>query len=260
MKQELSLVSDLLNNKISSRIVYNTLYNATFLKDYNYFQFISISIADYLFDNSSQGKLKTQLDKLDNVLLLTFEHNIVILNLMKSRINKNTEPLCEILNRNKLIAGASNVFDDLFNAYTYYLQSIHAVRFNVMSISSGPIYSYTDISFYHLISNISFNQLISYCSQNIVDIYQDDLKNHSSNLDTLYNYIRYGKNITQVAKHMFVHRNTINYRISNIKDIYELNLDDADAVYTYYFSTLILKYISFTNDQKKGDDLSNFKE
>ena len=243
-QQELNLVSDLLHNKVTSRIIFNTRLESTYFKEFNYYQIISINVSNYAFSNSMQGELKTKLDRLDNVILLLFEKNIVILNLLKKPFNKNLKTIIDILDKYNLEAGASNIFKDLFNLYNHYLQSLNALRFNTLVLKKGPIYNYNDISFYHLLANIRYDQLESYCNQNILNIYHDDLDNHTNNLDTLYNYLRYGKNISKTAKYMFLHRNTINYRIEQIIDIYDLDMEDPDSLFTYLFSATIIRYLS----------------
>lgn len=247
-QQELNLISDLLHNKVTSKIILNTRLESTFLKEFNYYQIISINISNYAFNNSRQGELKNELDLLNNVLILVFEQNIVIVNLLKKRFNRNTDAIIEILNKYGLTAGASNIFADLYNLHNYYLQSLNALNFNALIIQKGPIYNYQDISFYNLLSNIRYNDLDSYCSQNILDIYQDDIKNHTNNLDTLYNYLRFGKNVSKCAKHMFLHRNTINYRINSIVDNYDLNIDDSDSLFTYFISASIIRYKNCSNN------------
>ncbi len=58
------------------------------------------------------------------------------------------------------------------------------------------------------------------------DLIANDARNDSDNLRLLTVFLDYSKNITNTAKEMFLHRNTIIYRIERIEKILNASLDD----------------------------------
>jgi DNA-binding PucR family transcriptional regulator len=54
-----------------------------------------------------------------------------------------------------------------------------------------------------------------------------DAKVGSVYVDTLRSYFKNNQNVTQTAQELFVHRNTINYRINKIRELLEDDFDDS---------------------------------
>lgn len=55
-----------------------------------------------------------------------------------------------------------------------------------------------------------------------------DRKNHTEYLQTLLIYLKHERNVVETAEALFIHRNTLAYRIKKIEEITELNLNDEN--------------------------------
>ena len=60
-----------------------------------------------------------------------------------------------------------------------------------------------------------------------------DNKHHTELTKTLEYYLMYNGSIQQISQVMYTHRNTINYRVSKIKDILDIDLDDSQEIFLY---------------------------
>ena len=54
-----------------------------------------------------------------------------------------------------------------------------------------------------------------------------DEQNHTDYMQTLLNYLQHERNVVETSEALFIHRNTLAYRIRKIEEITGLDLDDA---------------------------------
>ncbi|MCR5272349.1 MAG: PucR family transcriptional regulator ligand-binding domain-containing protein [Lachnospiraceae bacterium] len=67
-------------------------------------------------------------------------------------------------------------------------------------------------------------------------------KEHDSNYEeTLYNYLRFDGSVLAVGKEMYIHRNTITYRMNKIKELLGCNLENAEERLPYEIACRILR-------------------
>lgn len=69
-----------------------------------------------------------------------------------------------------------------------------------------------------------------------------DKKHNSQYIDTLYYYLTCNGSVQMVAEKMFTHRNTVIYRIGNIKKILDSDLENADERMKYMVACMILRF------------------
>ncbi|MTM25164.1 DNA-binding protein, partial [Turicibacter sanguinis] len=60
-------------------------------------------------------------------------------------------------------------------------------------------------------------------------------------LNTLNVYLRMKQSIKATSNYLYLHRNTINYRILKIKELFHLDLDDYAVVNQLLFSCQIIQ-------------------
>lgn len=54
-------------------------------------------------------------------------------------------------------------------------------------------------------------------------------------------YLRNNKSCKLTAEKLFSHKNTIAYRISRLKELYDIDLDDSETCFSLYYSCEILE-------------------
>ena len=73
-----------------------------------------------------------------------------------------------------------------------------------------------------------------------------DEKHHTDLTNTLECYLKNNGSIQQISKEMFTHRNTVNYRVSKIKELLNTNLDNAEELFKYNLAFYIKKLNDFS--------------
>lgn len=123
-----------------------------------------------------------------------------------------------------------------------------------MSFSSsyGRVYPYNEFSIYLSIDfatrqfqlNIGSTDIVLLADPAIVTLHRYD-RDHNSNLcDVLLTYLSHGRSITQTANTLFMHRNTVQNKISKISQLISLDLADGTVQQRLLYSCQIIKYFT----------------
>ena len=78
-----------------------------------------------------------------------------------------------------------------------------------------------------------------------------DRENSSNYLETLFTYIRHSQDLSQTAQAMFVHYNTLRYRISRIVEFTDIDFSNARTIFLISISERILNIQDMQKYQKK---------
>ena len=68
---------------------------------------------------------------------------------------------------------------------------------------------------------------------------QYDKKNHTQMQETLYAYLRNNRNKTLTSQELYIHQNTLSYRLDRIKTLLKADLDDVETSILYYIASEI---------------------
>ena len=107
----------------------------------------------------------------------------------------------------------------------------------VLSASSMGIYKF-------LFNSGNHQEILDYCNEKLKKLEMYDNTNGSFLIDTLLNYYMSGFNIGKTAQMMFVHRNSLQYRLKKIEEILEISLDDSMA-YLDLVNCILVKRLMF---------------
>ncbi len=69
-----------------------------------------------------------------------------------------------------------------------------------------------------------------------------DKKNKALLIQTLETYLQENGNLLHTASRLFIHRNTLKYRLHRIEEICDCNLEDAEARFALYFALEVHRY------------------
>ena len=94
-----------------------------------------------------------------------------------------------------------------------------------------------------ILKNSEYN-LSSLINEKINLINDYDNEHNTSLLLTLFTYIKTSRSLSLTSKILFLHKNTINYRIKLLINEYGLDLFDYVKTYNYIFSIILIYYLS----------------
>ena len=93
---------------------------------------------------------------------------------------------------------------------------------------SNHIVYYSQLGLYRLLFKIDDKEEIrEYYHYNLGVLLQHDSKNNSELLETLRQYLYCNGNLVKTSQALFIHRNTLLYRLNQIRDLLGRDIDDA---------------------------------
>lgn len=89
-----------------------------------------------------------------------------------------------------------------------------------------PLQYYDDMGIYRLLYAVKDEALLQEMENDPLSILDEyDKKHHANYVETLELYLKFDRSIQAVSEAMYTHRNTVIYRINNIKKLLNTNLD-----------------------------------
>ena len=118
-----------------------------------------------------------------------------------------------------------------------------AIKVADISKADNHIYFYRDQGLYTLISKITDDKFLDeFVEKNIGKLIHADEVNDGNLCETLENYLNHNCNVKYTAECMYIHRNTLNYRLDKIQEILGKEFDDLESCLTLKLAFMIRNY------------------
>lgn len=143
----------------------------------------------------------------------------------------------DIENNEELLKNVSDVgISPEFNSASLFPQSFQyaqeAYRIGKQIGNPSKVHRYEDYRFYHLLNHVSDISLLqSYIHPALYKLHRYDLEHDSDLVETLKVFLSLSCSIKGTADALFLHRNTMNYRMTKITEITDIDLNDAATVF-----------------------------
>ena len=187
--------------------------------------------------------------------VVSYEKNLVVISSLNSRRSSLTFDrgrLQHLLESFDAFAGIGNLTRFLISMRTLYLQALATARLGrifrdnmeerIFYYNDYSVYHYIDLCFESAVKLHQYDNATHLCHPGVIAILRHDQKNETDLYNTLRNYLENNCNASLCAKKMFVHRNTINYRINVIEELIGGSLSDSRLRLTIQMSFLVLEY------------------
>lgn len=139
--------------------------------------------------------------------------------------------------------GISNRFSDLTQCRAHYLQSKSAVRIGSILYPDRQLTFYSDIQLYELLStDVTLNEESNYCHPELLKLREYDDKHHSNLYHTFYVYLKNNRNIQIASEQLYIHRNTLRYKLDHISKLLDTDFLDSEKMLGYYVSYKVAHY------------------
>ena len=195
------------------------------------------SISDLLFITGRIAKLHGQqivyVDKSDRILILygseeTKNSQTIKIEVINFCQNILQEALKKIHSDN-LTIGIGRSYYEAKQLHKSYSQAKLIVE-NLSKSNMKNIKHYDDLGLYRILAFEGLQgELIEFCNDTIKPLIEYDKKNNSELVKTLKTYFQCDGNMKKISENMYMHYNTIIYRLQKIKDITGLDLENGDC-------------------------------
>lgn len=140
----------------------------------------------------------------------------------------------------------SEVVEDVTKIQEGFNQALYTASLMGKGILSGTTNSFQDIGSYQMLFYIDDkNFLLRFRDQQLKSLYDCDQNRTSQLLETLRVYLSCGGNMLRTADALYIHRNTLQYRIDRISQITGKNPNDMETRRDFLNAFMILSIYPF---------------
>lgn len=238
-----TILSDLLNGNFSNRMLFRERIAGTDFEKLSRFCLLVMDLQHYTALGFLDETLKTAISRFFPSCWSVFiERFVVVLIGLEHSKAKAPAELEAFLRANSIRAAKTGDFTDLFLLPGYYTQAARTLDLAAMVHETRPLVLCDKYKLIRLISSVPRKQLEFYCTDVVMKIREYDRRNHTDYLKTLFHYLHTGRSVQQTAQRLFIHRNTVTYRIDRIKELFPIDFQDTYDNTQNYLSCLAIYY------------------
>lgn len=128
--------------------------------------------------------------------------------------------------------GIGGVCDHLRGFNKIIIEARKALEMAKLYEKNDCIMNYADLGIFRLFFEINdYNEMKKLFNENLLKLKEYDEKNSCNLLETLIVYLRENRNLGKTAEVLYIHRNTIKYRVKRIEEILGCDLKDEEVVF-----------------------------
>ncbi|MDR2785480.1 MAG: helix-turn-helix domain-containing protein, partial [Treponema sp.] len=160
------------------------------------------------------------------------------------RRDKERQQLEKLLAKNEMRCGVSMVFHNFMRLRYYYVQSSFAAA-QCESYPGSLLCYYENCQRTHILKSLRTSaDPQSFCHPEILALWESGSEEQRELVHCLYHYLLNGRNLAATAKALFLHRNTLTYRLEKLSNILDNDLKTlaSEQIFFYLFSCFIVIY------------------
>lgn len=228
--RELLFSQNLNEEKIKNLINQSKLKSSKYLFVAN-FMLIEDNITNQSLEYIS-NIIKSFLYKIDLSFILDIQDNYIICIVGLKSMEDFTEQKNMLISVQKelskygqLSLSIGDIYENIYDIKESYNESMKAFKLYKANNWNLEVIDYQSIGFYKILFEVKdYSKLKKYCDEVLGSIIENE-KNYSL-LETLRCYLKNNCNLINTSQEMFIHRNTLIYRLNKIKKILNSNLEN----------------------------------
>ena len=152
------------------------------------------------------------------------------------KISKNFDEL-------NFYVGIGKHTSSLSKLYKGYEEAKNVAKINRLLRNNNVHIRYSELGLYRLLLGIENKEIMKeFHDETIGDLEVYDKVNHTDYVELLINYFENNCKVNETANSLYIHRNTVNYKLNKIEEILDLNLSDIGDRSKIYLS-LMTRYL-----------------
>lgn len=114
--------------------------------------------------------------------------------------------------------------------YKSYHQALSIQNFMEKKKDGSDMLAYSNMGIYKLLMGVEDNDILEeYYEKTIQPLIEYDRKNNSDLANVLWVYLQHDGSVKETADELFVHRNTVNYKLNRVAEILDMNLSSLNT-------------------------------
>jgi sugar diacid utilization regulator len=219
---------------------------------YNSSEYEKMLLINIETSNANPDTLAKLIPELREVLAqaLIFTYNSDLLVLLQERekpvlSEELKQRITALLDKYDVSACFSDAFGGMFGIKKAYqsnkrILSLHDVYLNQPRLIQYDKFKFADMLLWVTERNKDFDYM-QFVSSTIREIHEYDISNGTKLIYTLFCFITSGSSFVLTAKKMFLHKNTVAYRINRVQELFHVDLSSDDSKFELFYSCYILR-------------------
>ncbi len=133
----------------------------------------------------------------------------------------------DLIGRFGLKAGVSLPVDHIEKLYLYYRQALAAIDYGMLYSPGAEMFTFYDYAIEYMLEARSEEEVICACHPEIVRMWVSGEPGGGEKVDTLRAWLDHERSLLHTANALFLHRNTLVYRLRKILDSMDADMNDA---------------------------------
>ena len=135
-------------------------------------------------------------------------------------------------------------FANFTDMSVYYQQAKVIISFCRNMPNSKKLLVEEEFGLYGFIeAGLKNNNVFQVCHPDIITLYEFDKENGTECVETLFQYLICDRNVVKASKALYIHRNTMKYRLERMKTVVDFEAENSDVKIYLIMSIYILKYV-----------------
>jgi len=130
----------------------------------------------------------------------------------------------------EVLIGIGNLKERFLDTYKSFNEALQAIDM-INKIGGSPIAHYDDFTVYNLLESAGGEMYLRELYEKTVKkLEQYDLDKQANLVATLETFLACGGNASNASRELFIHRNTLNYRLEKIEEILNVDLNNQEEI------------------------------
>lgn len=146
--------------------------------------------------------------------------------------------------KERFMIGIGRQYNEIASLHKSFSEANEMIRLTQQLNEKSDVSHFEDYAVYHLLdANIKEQALEEFFEKCLGPLFQHDRDNGTAYLSTLEHYFIHNSNVTETSKAMFIHRNTLIYRIDRIQEILGLDIKHSEDILRIQIALKILRIL-----------------
>ena len=212
-----------------------------------YVYVLTIDVRGFDVEKFSLSYMRDYLEKMisGSKALIYGDHIVIVASCARENglLDSDMAILRAFLGEYNMRGGISRGFSRLEDLGGHYRQSLEALDIGARMDAEACLHSYDNYAVFHIAKACSqVADLRVFCQPKLEALMDYDKEHNTSFTNSLYSYLKHSRNITETAKILHLHRNSMIYHLKRIEEILGFPLTDSDTLLHIEMSFRFMQY------------------
>lgn len=158
-------------------------------------------------------------------------------------MNAYEKPL-QILDSYPFYCAVSTVFENIEDLKDFYFQASMTLKCGInLHPHTRTYYFHEYVPYQTIAAAAEHAPIITFLDPLVKTIADFDQENSTEYLSTLNAYLYCRQNKTETIRHLFIHQNTLTYRLKRMEELFQLDFEDGIRLQNLYGSVMLWNFL-----------------